>query len=77
MVITGGHSPDNTDFLLTERGEGRWIEGERLGAGDVHGTGCLYATALTCCLAKGMEIPDAAIAAKAYVIEAVRHGLGL
>lgn len=77
VVITGGHSPDNADYLLTESDEGRWVEGERLGAADVHGTGCVYSTALTCCLAQEMELPDAAIAAKAYVIEAVRHGLGL
>lgn len=72
VVVTGGHSADNADFLLTESGEGHWIEGERIGSTDIHGTGCTYSTALACCLGQGMELHDAAIAAKAYVIETIR-----
>ena len=73
VVITGGHAEDNSDFLLTESGEAHWIEGDRLASVATHGTGCAYSTSLACNLALGMELPDAAIAAKAFVIESLRQ----
>ncbi len=42
-----------------------------------HGTGCTYASAIAANLAKGMTLIDAIEKAKAYVTEAIRHGLAI
>lgn len=76
-VITGGHL-DGTD-VLCEGGSGK-IEPPRLirGSGGLirggtHGAGCTYSAALASYLAKGLSVPDACIAAKGFVEEAIAN----
>lgn len=77
VIVTGGHLPDNTDLLITEKGEEIPIPGPRIDSENTHGTGCAFSTALTCNLVNGMDIEVAAYRAKEYVREAVQQAPGL
>ena len=78
VLIKGGH-------LLVERGtdllyDGRFFnvyKGEFIETPHTHGSGCTYASAIAAQLAKGKSLPDAVQTAKAYITEAIRHGLAI
>jgi hydroxymethylpyrimidine/phosphomethylpyrimidine kinase len=71
VIITGGHLKgkavdilfDGTDFLSLEQ--------ERID-GEFHGTGCVFSSALTACLALDYEIREAFIKAKDFVWKAMK-----
>ncbi|HIE31811.1 MAG TPA: bifunctional hydroxymethylpyrimidine kinase/phosphomethylpyrimidine kinase [Methanosarcinales archaeon] len=73
-VVTGGHL-HGTDVLCHETGEGdidvRLIPGNLI-KGGTHGAGCTYSAAIATYLAEGLAIPDACIAAKDFVMHAIR-----
>lgn len=71
VLVTGGHSEQNTDWLRLESGEGHQLPGRRVASQATHGTGCALATAMACNLAQGMDILAAARAAKEYVRQAI------
>jgi hydroxymethylpyrimidine/phosphomethylpyrimidine kinase len=78
VLIKGGH-------LLAERGtdllyDGRFFNvynGDYMDTPHTHGTGCTFASAIAAQVARGLALPDAVRAAKAYVTEAIRHGLAI
>lgn len=78
VLIKGGH-------LLTERAtdllyDGRFFnvfKGEFIDTPHTHGTGCTLASAVAAHLARGKSVVDAIHAAKAYLTEAIRHGLAI
>jgi hydroxymethylpyrimidine/phosphomethylpyrimidine kinase len=82
VVVTGGHLPTNSDLLRLESGETQEITGEKVESSATHGTGCAYATAIACNLAKGEPLVEACRSAKKYIAEAIRaaypigHGRG-
>ena len=41
----------------------------------LHGSGCIFAAAITAELAKGQDVPSAVATAKAFITEAIRHGV--
>jgi len=71
VIITGGHL-DASDVIY-EAGKNRFtvIPGEFV-KGGTHGSGCTYAAALTCCLAQGMTVVEAAGKAKEFVVTAIK-----
>jgi hydroxymethylpyrimidine/phosphomethylpyrimidine kinase len=69
VVVTGG-SLGGTDIIYD--GEVHFVEAE-MGNVTIHGTGCIYSSALTCFLARGESLLDAARKARLYVIEAVKR----
>jgi hydroxymethylpyrimidine/phosphomethylpyrimidine kinase len=74
VVVTGGHREDATDvFFDGERLER--ISGERQPDGAAHGSGCTHSSALAAHLALGLDLLDAARAAKRVAEEAVRDGI--
>jgi hydroxymethylpyrimidine/phosphomethylpyrimidine kinase len=78
VLIKGGHLLNEraTDLLY----DGRFfnvLKGEFIETNHTHGTGCTFASALAAHLARGRTILDAAQAAKAYVTQAIRHGLAI
>ncbi len=78
VLIKGGHllSERATDLLY----DGRFfnvLKGEFIETSHTHGTGCTFASALAAHLARGRSVLDAAQAAKAYVTQAIRHGLAI
>ncbi len=71
VIVTGGHLKgkaidilfDGTDFLSLEQ--------ERI-EGEFHGTGCVFSSAITACLALDYEIREAFIKAKDFVWKAMK-----
>ncbi len=80
VVITGGHLPQASDYLLYGRGESVIEEvfpGVHLESRSTHGTGCAFATALACQLAQGKTLTEAVRAAKDYVWRAIANAYPL
>lgn len=76
VVITGGHLEKAIDLLsfTGSRGiEQELFKSVRLRSNSTHGTGCAFATSVTCHLAMGRGLPEAVLLAKAYVTAAISH----
>jgi hydroxymethylpyrimidine/phosphomethylpyrimidine kinase len=81
VVITGGHLEKAIDLLsfTSRRGvEQEVFKSDRQRSNSTHGTGCAFATAMACHLARGRGLPEAVLLAKAYVAAAIAkaHRLG-
>lgn len=77
VVITGGHLEKATDLLSfsTKRGvEEEVFMAERQRSNSTHGTGCAFATAMSCHLALDRGVAEAALLAKTYVTAAIAAG---
>jgi hydroxymethylpyrimidine kinase/phosphomethylpyrimidine kinase len=70
-LVKGGHRERDADDCLALRSangvELRWLRGERIPGGDVHGTGCALSAAIAARLARGDALPAAIDAARAFV----------
>ena len=78
VLIKGGHLLEDraTDLLY----DGRFFElfkAEFIESPHTQGTGCTYASAIAAHLALGKPLTQAVTAAKAYLTEAIRHGLSI
>lgn len=76
VVITGGHLEKAIDLLsfTSKRGtEQEIFKSDRQRSNSTHGTGCAFATAVTCHLAQGRGLPEAVLLAKAYVSATIVH----
>ena len=76
VLVKGGHleGPTSDDlFLDGERAE--WLESDRLPTRHTHGTGCVLSAAIAAELARGTELLEAVRSGKAFVTDAIRHGL--
>ncbi|MEO0560270.1 MAG: bifunctional hydroxymethylpyrimidine kinase/phosphomethylpyrimidine kinase [Bacteroidota bacterium] len=79
VLVKGGHlesESDAVDLLLDADGE-RLYRAERLDTTSTHGTGCTYASSIAANLARGFELREAIARARAYLQEAIRHGLDI
>ncbi len=79
VIITGGHGTGNAEVvdLLFDGHAFHELRAPRVESRNTHGTGCTYASAVTAGLALGLDLPDAAMRAQAYVAGAIRHAPGL
>jgi hydroxymethylpyrimidine kinase/phosphomethylpyrimidine kinase len=78
VLVKGGHLEAAVADDLFADGSGQvWVEGERIDTPNTHGTGCVLSAAIAANLAKGVELFDAVVAAKAFVTEAIRHALAI
>lgn len=75
VLVKGGHLEDVADDLLFDGEKEQWFTGKRIATKNTHGTGCTLSSSLAANLAKGMELAEAVAASKAYVTEAIAHGL--
>jgi hydroxymethylpyrimidine/phosphomethylpyrimidine kinase len=76
VVITGGHLEKAIDLLsfTGNRGiEQEVFKSDRQRSTSTHGTGCAFATAVSCHLAQGRGLPEAVLLAKTYVSAAIVH----
>jgi hydroxymethylpyrimidine/phosphomethylpyrimidine kinase len=76
VVVTGGHLEKAIDLLSfsSRRGaEQEVFKSNRLQSNSTHGTGCAFATAIACHLARGRGLPEAVLLAKAYVAAAIAN----
>jgi len=81
VVVTGGHLEKAIDLLsfMSSRGVQQEVfKSGRQESNSTHGTGCAFATAISCHLARGRGLPEAVLLAKAYVAAAIAnaHPLG-
>lgn len=74
VVVTGGHSEEGVDLLLTRDSLVR-IEGEIHPAGASHGSGCTHSSALAAGLARGLDLERSARLARQVASKAVLNGL--
>lgn len=72
LVVTGGHLDPPDDYLRTADGVGQWFSGQRIQTNATHGTGCAFSSALLARLLAADPPAQAASAAKAYVVEAIK-----
>lgn len=74
-LVKGGHRDGAPDDLLVLRDGGsqqlHWLEGERVDAGPVHGTGCALSAAITAHLARGDELEHAVDRGRRFVARAL------
>ena len=70
VVITGGHLKEPVDLLSVGRKQMEFA-GKRIESNATHGTGCAFATALACNLARGIDLKDSVRAAGQYVRRAI------
>ncbi len=75
-LIKGGHREGDPDDLLATKGptgvELRWLAGERVPGGPVHGTGCALASAIAVGLALGKSLPEAVDVGRKFVLRGLR-----
>ncbi|MFD9333000.1 bifunctional hydroxymethylpyrimidine kinase/phosphomethylpyrimidine kinase [Streptomyces sp. NPDC060028] len=79
-LIKGGHLAAHGDEavdLLSDGAEELWLRAPRHDNRHTHGTGCTLASAVAAGLAKGLAVPEAVTAAKAYVTGAIAAGFAL
>jgi hydroxymethylpyrimidine/phosphomethylpyrimidine kinase len=68
-LIKGGHSQGKTsEDLLFENGKlKKTFVSKRIRKGEKHGSGCVFSSAITANLAKGLNLPDSVFNAKKYI----------
>jgi len=78
VLIKGGHGEGSeaVDLLIDKTGVTR-LAAPRVSTTNTHGTGCTLSSAIAAGLAKGLALPDAVRAAKAYVTAAIAAAAGL
>ena len=77
VVITGGHLEKATDLLSFTAKSGveeEVFKAERQRSNSTHGTGCAFATAMSCHLALDRGLAEAALLAKTFVTAAIAAG---
>ena len=74
VIITGGHLEGKAVDMLFDGKEFLSLENKRL-EGEFHGTGCLFSSAITACLALGYDMNEAFIKAKETVWNAMKTAL--
>jgi len=74
VVVTGGHLDVAIDLLSFADGDVQTFKSERLESNFTHGTGCAFASSITCHLAQGRPLAEAVLLAKAYVTAAISNG---
>lgn len=77
VLLKGGHSINDANDLLYRDGKFKWFRSERIDNKNTHGTGCTLSSAIAANLSKGLDLDEAILKAKNYLIEALRAGLDL
>lgn len=75
VVIKGGHLEETASDVLYDGDDWQIFASRIRFPKEVHGTGCVYSSALTAYLAKGLPIPQAVKMAKEYVTNWIRRSL--
>jgi hydroxymethylpyrimidine/phosphomethylpyrimidine kinase len=73
VVVKGGHlnGEESVDLLFDGR-TFKEFRAERIATKNTHGTGCTFASAVACGLARRLPVEDSVAAAKEYVTSAIR-----
>jgi hydroxymethylpyrimidine/phosphomethylpyrimidine kinase len=77
VLIKGLIQDDQSVDLLWCDGKSHWIRGELTQTSNTHGSGCVFAAAITAQLACGQDLLSAVTLAKRFITEAIRTSPGL
>ena len=77
VLLKGGHSINDANDLLYQKGEYRWFKGKRINNPNTHGTGCTLSSAIASNLAKGYDLETSVQKAKDYISGALAYMLDL
>ena len=77
VLLKGGHSINDANDLLYEKGELVWFNGKRIDNPNTHGTGCTLSSAIASNLAKGFSLSQSVQRAKDYISGALAAMLDL
>lgn len=77
VLVKGGHLEAGATDVLLAGGTFYEFPAPHIATPHTHGTGCTYSAAIAACLARGLDLPAAVQAAKAYITEAIRSNPGL
>ena len=77
VLLKGGHSVNDANDLLYEKGEFTWFFGKRIDNPNSHGTGCTLSSAIASNLAKGFSLAESVRRAKDYISGALAAMLDL
>lgn len=77
VLVTGGHLEGDPVDVLYDGNDMVELRAQRVPGGRTHGGGCTLSAAIAAMLARGASVPVAVREAKAFVTEAIRHGLAL
>lgn len=76
VIITGGHLHGRAEDFLFDGKDFMTLENDRL-EGEYHGTGCVFSSAVTACLALGYDAKESFVKAKGTVWNAMRSAISL
>jgi hydroxymethylpyrimidine/phosphomethylpyrimidine kinase len=72
VLLKGGHlREDASPDLLITPGAIQWLDSPRIATDNLHGTGCTLSSAIAARLALGDPLPEAVVAAKAWLVGAL------
>jgi hydroxymethylpyrimidine/phosphomethylpyrimidine kinase len=77
VLVKGGHLEGPAADLFADGDRTEWLESERIDTPHTHGTGCVLSASITAYLALGEDLISSARGGKAFVTEAIRHGLAI
>jgi hydroxymethylpyrimidine/phosphomethylpyrimidine kinase len=77
VVVKGGHLENIAADILYNGREFAEFRAERIDTTNTHGTGCIFASAITANLAHKKTVRESVTAAKEFVTAAIRDGLAI
>lgn len=77
VLLKGGHSINDANDMLCEKGAMTWFSGRRIDNPNTHGTGCTLSSAIASNLAKGHDLKTSVTLAKQYISGALSAMLDL
>lgn len=77
VLVKGGHSINDANDLLYQKGNYQWFKGKRINNHNTHGTGCTLSSAIAANLAKGYSLEKSVENAKDYISGALAAMLDL
>ncbi len=84
IVVKGGHGDASASSQMTARDTARFPDGRivhldapRIATDATQGTGCTFASAIAAQLARGSDVLEALVSAKAYLTGALSHAVPL
>lgn len=77
VLLKGGHSINDANDFLYNKGKETWFSGKRIDNPNTHGTGCTLSSAIASNLAKGFDLETSVKNAKDYISGALAAMLDL
>ena len=81
VLLKGGHRSGPPDDLLALGGSSEirflWLEGKRIDAGPVHGTGCALSSAIAAGLALELSLEESVRRARSFVQQGISDSVSL